>query len=42
MYSEVTYSRELEEIFSKLDEMILRREEYREMKEERFHINKLF
>lgn len=35
MYSEVTYSRELEEIFSKLDEMILRREEYREMKEER-------
>lgn len=35
IHSEVTYSRELEEIFSKLDEMILRREEYREMKEER-------
>lgn len=38
IYSEVSYSRELEEIFSKLDEMILRREEYREMKEERIRI----
>ena len=38
MYPEVSYSRELEEIFSKLDEMILRREEYREMKEERIRM----
>ena len=38
IYSEVSYSRELEEIFSKLDEMILRREEYREMKEERIRM----
>lgn len=38
IYSEVSYSRELEEIFSKLDEMILRREEYRGMKEERIRM----
>ena len=38
MYPEVSYSRELEEIFSKLDEMILRREEYRGMKEERIRM----
>ena len=38
MYPEVSYSRELEEIFSKLDEMILRREEYQEMKEERIRM----
>lgn len=38
IYSEVSYSRELEEIFSKLDEMILRREEYQEMKEERIRM----
>ena len=38
MYPEVSYSRELEEIFSKLDEMILRREECREMKEERIRM----
>ena len=33
--SEISYSRELEEIFSKLDDMILRREEFRLKKEER-------
>ena len=38
IYSDVSYSRELEEIFSKLDEMILRREEYRGMKEERIRM----
>lgn len=35
MYPKVSYSRELEEIFSKLDNMILQREEYRLKKEER-------
>ena len=33
--AEISYSRELEEIFSKLDNMILQREEYRLKKEER-------
>lgn len=38
MYPEVSYSRELEEIFSKLDNMILQREEYRLKKEERIEM----
>lgn len=35
LQADVSYSRELETIFSQLDEMILRGEEFREMKEER-------
>ena len=38
MYPEVSYSRELEEIFSKLDNMILQREDYRLKKEERINM----
>lgn len=38
MYSEVSYSRELKEIFGKLDNMILQREEYRLKKEERIKL----
>ena len=34
-YSETSYSRELEEIFSQLDNMILQREDYRMLKDER-------
>ncbi len=35
VHPEITYSRELQDIFSKLDDVILRQEEYRDMKEGR-------